>query len=403
MNVLVIVHRIPYPPDKGDKIRSYHQLEYLAHRHDVWCACLIDDPADWQHLPALRGMCREVAAFPLRPTLGTVCGLLRLMAGGTVTEGYFASSRLARAISRWAERIRFAAVLAHSSGTARYGLSVPAARRVLDLVDVDSAKWADYAARNRPPRCWIDRLEAARLAKREWELATAYDATTLVSTREVRLLEAIGKQFGASASDTERPKIVAVPNGVDVNAFRVPDRPVDSPTVGFVGMMNYPPNVEAVCWFVNDVWPLILRSRSDATFIIVGRHPTPAVQSLAHRPGVEVTGEVPDVSEQMARMRVCVAPIRMAHGVQNKVLEAMASGKPVVATTLVADGVGAEADAGVVIADQPERFAEEVLSLLGDARRCEQLGRAGRRFVEAQCRWEDHLAVLESLLTEPRR
>jgi polysaccharide biosynthesis protein PslH len=398
MNVLVIAHRLPYPPDKGDKIRSYNQVKFLADRHAVWCACLIDDPDDWRHVPALRGLCRDVAVIRLRKPVALARSVIALLTGGSATEGYFGSPALAREIRKWSEQVRFDAVLAFSSGTARYGLDVQADRKVLDLCDVDSAKWTAYAQRSAPPARWLYRLEAARLARREWELACRYDQTTVVSRREAELFESVCSSLQARHPGVPRPRHLVVPNGIDTDAFRFHEGPVEEPVVGFVGTMDYPPNVDAVCWFADQMWPRIQAERPDATFLIVGRSPDSRVLALRQNQGIEVTGQVPDVREYLVRMKVCIAPMRIAHGVQNKVLEAMATGRPSVVTSIVADGIGVSDGQGIVIADQADDFARQVASLLGDSARCRQVGNAGRNHVEKMATWTQTLGALEKAL-----
>ncbi len=398
MKILMIAQRLPYPPDKGEKIRSFHELRYLAERHDVWCACLIDDPADWRHVDELRRWCRDVAAFPVRRTSGMLRGAVRLLSGGTFTEGYFSSRPLAQAIARWSKQVGFDAVLSFSSSIARYGLTVVARRRVVDLCDVDSAKWAAYAKRRRPPARWILNAEAKRLARRERDLVAAYDAATVITAAEVERLEQADQTTDAKACETDRTNVTVIRNGIDLETFNPGTGSATEPIVGFVGTMDYLPNVEGVCWFVQRVWPGILHAWADARFLIVGRSPTRRVRALGHVRSIEVTGTVPSTLAYLQRMQVCVIPLEMVHGLANKVLEAMACGKPVVTTSAVAASLGAERDRDLLVADEPKRFAQHVEALLGDAERRAVLGRAARAFVESAYRWPDQLVKLERLL-----
>ncbi len=398
MKILMIAPRLPYPPDKGEKIRTFNELRYLARRHELWCACLTDDAADVQHVEALRQLCRDVAVFPLRRAPAMLRALLGLAAGGTFTEGYFRSGRLAATIARWSAQVGFDAVLAFSSSVARYGLDLPARRRVLDLCDVDSAKWASYAGRSTAPMRWVFATEARRLVRREWALALAYDATTVISPREVERFELAGETAGTCDQGATRPELTVVRNGIDLEAFAPDAEPATEPIVGFVGTMDYRPNVEAVCWFVESVWPAVHRDCPDARFLIVGRSPHPRVQALTRRPGVEATGAVPEIAEYLRRMQVCVAPLQMVHGVQNKVLEGMACAKPVVVTPEVAETVEAEVGRELLVAKEPEQWAEEISALLADADRRGEVGLAARKRVEASYRWDDQLEGLEGLL-----
>lgn len=401
MNILMITQRPPYPPDKGEKIRSYRELRYLAERHDVWCAFLVDDPADRQHVETIRTWCRDVAAFPLRRPVALLRGLANLLVGGTLSEGYFSARSLPAALQRWADEIAFDAVLSFSSSIARYGLAVPARRHVVDLCDVDSAKFAAYAQRSRGPARWIFRTESARLARREWELAERHDAAAVISALEAERLEQIGMAGPPDAARPGRPAICVIKNGIDLDTFSPDPIPVTEPVIGFVGTMSYAPNVEAVCWFARRIWPAIRHAVPEARFLIVGRSPTRAVRRLAKLSGVEVTGTVPDVLAHLRRMQVCVAPLQMIHGVQNKALQAMACAKPLVATSPVARALEAEPGRHLQVADHPDAFAGQVLDLLRDANLRQSLGQAAREFVEADYLWPNQLAKLESVLTPP--
>ncbi|MGB9626522.1 MAG: sugar transferase, partial [Phycisphaerae bacterium] len=170
----MLVHRIPYPPNKGEKLRAYHELRHLADRHDVWLACFVDDPDDLPHVPTLRQWCRDAAAVRLHKKAAMFRAAASWLAGGTLTEGYFRARRLREILTAWSRQVRFDCVLAYSSSMARYALDVPAARRVLDFVDLDSAKWRAYAARRRFPASLIFGREAARLAARERAWARAF-------------------------------------------------------------------------------------------------------------------------------------------------------------------------------------------------------------------------------------
>ncbi len=394
MKILMIAQRLPYPPDKGEKIRSYHELKYLAQRYDVWCACLIDDPADWAHVDAVRELCRDVAVVPQPRALGALRAIGSVLFGGTITEGYFRSTALQAAIARWSAHVQFDAVLAFSSSVARYGLAVAARRRVVDLCDVDSAKWASYATRRHWPVRWLFGTEAKRLARHEWELAAAFDAATVISEREAERF----RNAQAETAESSPPPVTVFCNGIDLDAFTPSADPAPDPIVGFVGTMDYPPNTEAVCWFADRVWPRVRQDQPAARFRIVGRSPTRRVRSLRHRPGIDVTGAVPKIQDELQRMQVCVVPIQMVHGLQNKVLEAMACGKPVVATRAVAASAGAEPGRDLLVGDDEASFAAEVATLLSDADRRQRVGAAARSFVETRFRWEDQLAVLERLL-----
>ncbi len=405
MNLLALVHRLPCPLDRGAKLRSSLELRWLTQRHNVWCAGFIDPPdpddppaAIRDSLAELRSRCRGLAAVPLRPLLANARSLLALLTGGTATEGYFASRALRQQVLAWSREVRFDAVLVYSSSMAPLALEVPAGRRVLDLVDLDSHKWREMADQGRWPMSWIYRTEARRLGQRELEWMNAFDASVLCTGREVELL----------GDEPCREKVHVIATGA---AFEIdPQRRQElderwaslplpaEPRVGFLGAMDYPPNADGVCWFAEAMWPEVLRRCPEARWTIVGRSPTRAVRELDDGDRIEVTGTVPAVEPYVEAMRVNVAPLRLARGVQTKVLMAMDMGRPCVVTSCVAAGIGAEAGREILVADSPAEFVEAVVALLRDADLAASIGSAGRQFVKR--RWDPvpGLMRLESLL-----
>ncbi len=319
-----------------------------------------------------------------------------LMAGRTATEAYFASRPLRDRVLDWSGRVGFDAVLAFSSGVAPLALEIPAGRRVLDFVDLDSRKWAESAPRAAWPMNWVYREEGERLGRREREWMSAFDACVVCNQREADLV----------TEDVLRPKLHVIETGASLElgparGIAGRDEPVQLPAkavVGFLGAMDYPPNIEGVYWFAESIWPLIRRRRPDAEWWIVGRSPTRAVKDLEDGTSIRVTGSVPAVEPYLQKMRVFVAPLRLARGVQTKVLTAMAAGRPCVVTPCVLEGIGAEAGHEVLVAEEPADFARAVGSLLDDRARAEAIGRAGRSFVRRRYRPAQGLASLERLL-----
>ena len=392
MNILYICHRIPYPPDKGDKIRSYHQVIELSRRHRVHVACLIDSREDFAHVAALRKKCASVDAAP-RGRFGSMLRAgLALLTGESLSVAAFRSSALRRAIERRTEHERPDAVLVYSSAMAPYASGLNGAARVLDLVDVDSEKWRDMAGRVSFPLSWIYRVEADRLARAEASYAARFDRAILISDQEEKVFRERG---GEGAVDV-------LPNGVDLDYFQPGghSRKDSGCRILFVGVMDYWPNVDAVISFCDNTMPHILRELPDATFTIVGRDPVHRVRSLASRPGVTITGTVPDVRPYLAQATVAVAPFRVARGIQNKVLEAMASGVPVVATAVGAQGLSLGPDDGVFVSDDPAVQAGEIVKLARERAYWERRSVEGRRFVERMHRWDEHGAALDRMLEE---
>jgi sugar transferase (PEP-CTERM/EpsH1 system associated) len=386
--VLYLVHRLPYPPDKGDRIRAFHVLRHLAGEAAVHLACLADEAVDPAAVRTLHDYCERVAVVRLGPTRW-LRALASLALAGTVTEAAFHSRPLRALVRDWARSTSYRACLASASSMVPY-LRLPELRgvpAVVDLVDVDSQKWLDYAAASRGPRAWLYRTEGRRLRRREQDLRSWTRAVTVVSDAEADL-------FRGFCPDGP---VHVVTNGVDLDYFRPRPGPVE-PACVFLGALDYRPNVDGVCWFCDEVWPALREQRPGIKLYLVGRRPAPAVCRLAERPGVEVVGQVPDVRPYLARAAVAVVPLRIARGVQNKVLEALAMGKATVISPPCRAGLRVEPGSDLLVASSPAEWTDAVRRLLDDAGLRERLGAAGRRRVEEQNCWERCLEPLGGLL-----
>jgi sugar transferase (PEP-CTERM/EpsH1 system associated) len=387
--VLFLTHRVPYPPDKGDRIRTFHLLRELGRSCAVHLARLADEPVGDGVVEVLGRHAERVAVVPLGGWRRWGRALAALAGGRTVTEGAFDSPALRAVLRDWARTTRYHATLSSSSALVAYQRlpelrDVPA---VVDLIDVDSQKWFDYAAAGRFPRAWLHRLEGRRLRRLEAGLAGWARAVTVVTPAEADLY----RRFAPAAP------VHAVANGVDLDYFR-PAEEAAEPGCVFVGTLDYRPNVDAACWFCEAAWPEVRRRRPDARFYLVGHRPAPAVRALASLPGVEVVGAVPDVRPLVARAAVAVAPLRLARGVQNKVLEALAMARATVASPATLAGLRGAATPGVVMATTPAEWCDAVLRLFRDEGLRRQLGAAGRRYVEEAHCWERCLAPFRELL-----
>lgn len=396
--ILFLVHRIPYPPDKGDKIRSWHLLRHLLRRGPVRLGCFVDDRQDWQHADMLRSLCADCHVEPLPRAALPLAALSALARGEALTVAHYRSRRMARWVDAAFASGRVGTAVAFSGAMAPY-LMRPAAvaagvPRLLDFVDVDSAKWSDYAGRRRGPARWLYAREADRLARFETAAAAAVDASILVCRREAELFQA--RNGGA------RPLIVR--NGVDLDYFRPGDFPDPFPRGGLplvmTGAMDYRPNADGAQWFAREVLPLLRAGFPEACFWIVGNNPSPEVQRLQGA-GVRVTGRVPDIRPYLAHAAAVVAPLRIARGVQNKVLEAMAMARPVVSTPAAAAGIEIRHGRDGLVADTAPAFASALASLLVDGDAAAALGRRARLRVETEYSWPAALAALDPLLEPP--
>jgi sugar transferase (PEP-CTERM/EpsH1 system associated) len=389
-NLLYLVHRVPYPPDKGDRIRSFHVLRFLARRANVSLACLADEPVPDATVSALRRHCRRLAIVPLGRWSRWLRGLGSFLRGRTISEGVFLAPTLTTVLRGWTRGTSFDVSLASASSLVGYLRMeelrcVPA---VVDLIDVDSQKWLDYAAACRGPRAFLYCTEGRRLRRLEQSLASWARAATLVSTAEADLFRGFSPWDG----------IHAVTNGVDLDYFGPSHPPEIEDGCVFVGALDYRPNIDAACWFCRDIWPAIHRRRPDTRLRLVGRRPVPVVRSLGDLPGVDVIGQVADVRPYLIQSAIAVVPLRIARGMQNKVLEALAMAKPVVASPQALAGLSDQPGLPALSAVSPEDWSHTILALLADQARRRQLGQAGRCYVEENHAWERCLAPFAPLL-----
>jgi sugar transferase (PEP-CTERM/EpsH1 system associated) len=388
-DLLLLIHRIPYPPNKGDKIRSYHLLKHLAGQYRVHLATFVDDADDWQHVPKVEAMCASSHFAPLNPTLARVRSLGALVRNRSLSLDYYRDAGLERWVDATVATHKIDRVLVFSSAMAQYADKYPQARRVVDFCDVDSDKWRQYADQKSWPMSWLYRHEARQLLSYERRVARDYDASLFVSAPEAALFRDLAPESSA--------RIGFFNNGVDTDYFS-PDGDYANPypagerAVVFTGAMDYWPNVDAVTWFAHEVFPALRARYADLRFYIVGARPTQAVRDLEKLAGVSVTGTVPDVRPYIAHAQAAVAPLRIARGIQNKVLEAMAMATPVVVSPQALEGIDAEPGQDLVLADGAGAFVEAVDGMLQVRRN--DMGRAARSRVERQYSWPSNLACI---------
>lgn len=391
--ILYLSHRVPHPPNKGDRIRNWHLLRFLAQRHPVWLGCLADEPIPAESERILRETCCRVQIVPLG-SARWLRGALSLVSGRSISEGIFLSRRLQRIVVQWCREVTFQAALVSASSLVPYlrMTGLKKTPKIVDLVDVDSQKWLDYAARMKPPRSWLYRWEGWRLRALEKRLPSWVDAIWLVSDAESDLYRTFAQPG----------RIETVTNGVDLDYFQ-PHNVEIEPACTFVGALDYPPNVDAAVWFATAVWPGLLAKRPDLRLRLVGRSPSAEVLALSSRPGVEVIGSVPDVRPWVARSAIIIVPLRIARGLQNKVLEALAMGKACVVSPAALAGVKARPDVELLSASEPSQWQAAILRLLDDPEERQRLGAAGRRYVETFHSWEACLKRAEQTLASVKR
>ena len=401
--LLFISHRIPWPLNKGEKIRGWNLIAHMrAIGYSVHLGCVVDDPADMAHVQRMCEVCASVGAFPIDRRRQKYRALLAARPGRPLMPDFYYAPALQRWVDETLARNPIDVVYIYSVAMAPYALHLQHDRKVLDAQDIDSEKWAEYALTAPFPMRLFWAREARTLLAYERAAAAACAWTFFVSEPEAVRFRELAPEVAGRA--------VAVENGVDLDRFSPASTYAwpfgdPGPCLVFTGNMDYWPNADAVIWFAREVM-LLLRARVPALrFWIVGANPGETVRALASLPGVHVTGRVEDVRPYVAHAAVIVCPLRIARGIQNKVLEGMAMGRPVVASPAAVEGVRAQAGTDLLVADGVDAFASAVCAVLDGAH--PQLGAAARRAMERGYAWKAVLGSLaqyiETTLYQPLR
>lgn len=386
--IVLLTQRTPWPPDRGDKITTWRLLERMARRHEVHSLSFAHGPDDERAAEVLRAKGLRATTVPWRKGSQLLRGAALLATARPITLGVYGSGRMQREVDAAARGADLA--YAYSSSMAAFVAGNRSLKRVMHFAELDSDKWRQYALRVAPPARWVWAREARTLLRWERRIAAEFDASILCTPLEQQVFE---RHIPGVPSRVLR-------NGVDLEYFAPRRESRRADELVFTGVMDYEPNVDGVEWFVREILPLVRRRVPKARFTIVGSKPVPRVQALAAVEGVVVTGRVEDVREHLHRAAVSVAPLRIARGIQNKVLEAMAAGVPVVGTTSATQGVECEPGRDLLVRDDPAQFAAEVARLLEDPRAAEELGARGRALVEQRYDWERTLAPLDAWIDE---
>jgi len=393
-DLLFLVHRIPYPPNKGDKIRSYNFLKGLVKNFNVHLATFIDDPEDWEYVDKVKALTVDSLFVNINPSLAKIKSLSGLLTNQPLTLPYYKNAQMQRWVDKTIEENNIEKVFVFSSAMAQFVQKHQNLEIVIDFVDVDSDKWLQYSQKTSWPMNWVYKREAERLLAYDSEMAKLAKMNLFVSEEESKLFKAL--------VDTEANKISFVNNGVDLEYFNNTEQyqavyDTSDNIIVFTGAMDYWANVDAVIWFVTEVFPIIRQQCNTAQFYIVGSKPTKDVLKLANHAGVFVTGRVEDIRPYLFFANVVVAPLLIARGIQNKVLEAMAMGKKVVVTPQAIEGINI-VDEDVYTLQDPFDFANQVLELLED-RQTGQFVDKNRQYVEKNFSWRASLKSLTNFIS----
>lgn len=389
MNVLYVCHRFPFPPKRGGKIRPFNMIRHLtAAGHRVTVCSLARSAAEAAEGQGIAEHCARFEIGCVSNPVQILRMIARLPTPVPSSMGFFYSPKLARKIDALIASERFDLIFVHCSSVAQYVSHVRGIPKILDFGDMDSQKWLEYV-QYKPlvlkPGYW---LEGAKLKREEKRLARSFDLCTATTRAEWETLESY--RTGVSSD--------WFPNGVDADFFKPDGEGYDTDTVSFIGRMDYYPNQEAMFRFCEHTWPLLRTRRPGVKLVIVGADPPPAVRKLGELPGVTVTGSVADVRPYILRSVAMVAPLNIARGTQNKILEAMAMGVPVVSSGIAAGGVDAVTEEHFLVADTPLQYVEAILRLIEQPAERARLSAAGRERMLSHHAWPHSMRRLDTII-----
>lgn len=392
MKILFISQRVPYPPNKGDKLRSFNEIVYLSKFHEIDLFCFADDKKDLQYKEELEKYCKNVTIVEGSSIKSNLRTLLALITFKPLSPAYFYSSTLNRKVKSAISKNNYNVLFAYCSSMAPYIDKYNNIKKVIDFVDVDSEKWYQYTKFSSFPKNIIYSIESRRLRKYEKTIAKNYDHSFLVSDKEV-------EDFKILVYKTE--KITPLLNGVDTEKFARSKREFNSNNIVFTGAMDYFANIESVLYFVNSIFPIILKEIPEAHFYIVGSKPDKSLLDLASQnTNITATGFVDSVLPYMHDAAVFAAPMQIARGVQNKILEAMSAGTPVVTNQRGFEGITAEPGNDLIVEDDPIVFAEECIRIMKDKKYRNTLVQSGLKCIENNYSWNINLEKLNSIISK---
>ncbi len=427
MKILYIAHRIPYPPNKGDKIRSFNEIKHLSSSHNVDLVCLADNIDDLKFKSDLEKYCRRVFVQHFKISQAKLRGSINLIRGKAISVGYFYMKKIQRVIDQWLSDTVYDAIICFSSPMAEYlfrslflshcfsKFAQPATRNsqpetrnpklatrtpqlIMDFCDVDSEKWLQYSQRSKFPLNLIYRIENKRLLEYEKKINKSFDNSVFVSQQEADLFYRLFP---------EAENVSVIENGVDHEYFSQPEtrnpklatRNSQPETLMFTGAMDYWANVDGVLWFCEKIFPIVKDRYPKVQFYIVGSNPNTEIQKLGHNnKSINITGFVEDIRPYYNNADICVIPLRIARGIQNKVLEAMSMGKAVVTTSTAVQSIKATSGVHLLVEDNSDKFAQAVLMLLENHTLRINLGTNARQFVKSNYNWQTNMKKLENFL-----
>ena len=390
MRIFYICQRVPFPPDRGDKITTYNEIKHLARQHEVHVFCMADGVEDLANVTKVKDFAASIQAVAVSSFGAKWRAALALLTGEPLSVAAFSNRALHQAIRQAHARAPADLMIVYSCNVAQYAAHFPDCRRIMQFADLDSLKWGQYAERHRRPMKWLYGLEQRRLLDYERRIAHSFDHSLVCTAVEKR-------DFGALIPGAP---VSLVANGVDLEYFQALHQPKVDGRMVFTGVMDYLPNIDAVEWFCTEIYPRVRQAVPQASFVICGSRPTDAVKNLAKISGVSVTGWVEDTRPHLDSAQVFVAPLRMARGVQNKVLEGLAMGLPCVTSMAAWSGTVIPQGEGIVASNDPAEFARQIVKLLTDTPYREQMALRARQSAEAHYTWQAQMDLLDGVIDQ---
>lgn len=388
MRILSLSHRFPYPPTFGSKVRAFNVIRHLARDHEVTVLSLARSADEERESAGIAPFCHAHRVFRVHNVVQAAKIVATLPTSVSASEAFFHSAAMQREIDSQLARRSFDFIFANCSAVGRYVERVDDLPKLMDFCDVDSRKWSDYVAFKPWPLSLGYRWEAWRMALAECRMAGRFDQVTVATKGEVDALAEMGVH----------ERVDWFPNGVDTEFFKPSSEPFDPNLITFVGRMDYFPNEQCMVEFCKGTWPMLKRARPALRLQIVGAAPTARVLALARIEGVTVTGSVPDVRPHVQTSALTIAPLKIARGTQNKILESMAMQVPVISSRIAADGVDAVAGEHLLVADEPQALCDAILRVCADPVKREQIGRAARERVLSHHAWPTAMQRLDTIV-----
>ena len=391
MKILFVCHRLPFPPNRGGKIRPFNMIQHLSGTHEVTVASLAETEQELRDGVGLEKHCTEVIAELLPKSVRWRQACTALLTSEPSSVAYFRSSHLHRRVQQKLREENFDCAIVHCAFVAQYVLGWTGGVRWLDYGDLDSGKWAEYGAHRGFPLSFGYQLEAKKLRNYEAQLAGLFQQCSVTTQGELDTYASLGSTTTCCV----------IPNGVDASYFSGPMQgPENSRVLAFLGRMDYYPNIDGVLYFVREIFPAIQRVIPDVQLRVIGSNPSRQIRALAQLPSVTVTGHVPDVRPYLSDAAVAIAPLRLARGTQNKILESMAMGIPVVSTPQAAKGIDAIPGKHFLMAGSPDSFATHVVSLLQQIELRRSISQEARKQVERMHHWPASMRILDEVLEQ---